>query len=122
MPALRRWKPNLALREKPMTLRLLPKQLLISHKNRHWLRRRKRRKPWLMLRKNIVCESTPWLSGFRRCLLLLKVHTFAFPLLRLLVCFLVLSLKLSFPAFPVSFVIQDSPGYLCRLYIPAMIL
>jgi hypothetical protein len=47
---------------------------------------------------------------------------FAFPLLRLLVCFLILLLKLSFPAFPVSFVIQDSPGYLCRLYSPTMIL
>jgi hypothetical protein len=32
-----------------------------------------------MLRKNIVCESTPWLSDFRRCLLLLKVHTLPFP-------------------------------------------
>jgi hypothetical protein len=32
-----------------------------------------------MLRKSIVCESMPWLSGFRRCLLLLKVHTLPFP-------------------------------------------
>jgi hypothetical protein len=31
-------------------------------------------------------------------------------------------LRLSFPAFPVPFVIQDSPGYLCRLCNPAMIL
>jgi hypothetical protein len=28
-----------------------------------------------MLIKSIVCESKPWLSGFRRCPLLLEVHT-----------------------------------------------
>jgi hypothetical protein len=70
-----------------MMLRLLPKQLLISHKNQHWLRRRKWRRPWLMLKKSIVCENKPWLSGFRRCPLLLKVHTLPFPLLRLLFAF-----------------------------------
>jgi hypothetical protein len=41
-----------------------------------------------MLRKNIVCESKPWLSDFKRCLLLLKVHTLPFPPLRLLFAFL----------------------------------
>jgi hypothetical protein len=41
-----------------------------------------------MLRKNIVCESKPWLSDFRRCLLLLKVHALPLPLLRLLFVFL----------------------------------
>jgi hypothetical protein len=75
MPALHRWKPSLTLREKLLMLRLLPRQMLRSHKNRHWLRRRKRRRPWLMLRKSIFYEIKLWLSGFRQCLLLLEVHT-----------------------------------------------
>jgi hypothetical protein len=49
--------------------------VLRSRKNRHWLRRRKRRKLWLMLTKSISSESKPWLSVFARCLLLLEVHT-----------------------------------------------
>jgi hypothetical protein len=121
MPALRRWKPNLALRKKPMTLRLLPKQLLISRKNWHWLRRRKRRRPWLMLRKNIVCESKLWLSDFRRCLLLVRVST------RLVLFFdfcCVLALANAFLSFffLVPFVLQDLPGCHCRLCNQAMIL
>jgi hypothetical protein len=119
MPALHRWKPNLVLREKPTTLRLLPKQLLISRKNQHWLRRRKWRRPWLMLKKSIVCESKPWLNGFRRCPLLLEVHT---RLVLFFDCCCFLALANTFLLFPVLFIVQDLLVCPCRLCNRAMIL
>jgi hypothetical protein len=81
-----------------------------------------RRKLWLMLTKNISSESKPWLSGFKRYLLQPEVYT------RLVLffdcyCFLALAdIFLSFPFFPVPFVVQDLPGCLCRLCNRAMIL
>jgi hypothetical protein len=105
-----------------MTLRLLPKQLLISRKKSALAKVKKAEKALAdaekehHLREHAVAERLQTMSTAAE-----GTH-FAFPLLRLLVCFLVLLLKNSFPTFPVSFVIQDSPGYLCRLYSPAMIL
>jgi hypothetical protein len=63
MLAFRRWKLSSVLRGKLLMLRLLPRPMLRSRINQHWLRRRKQRRPWLMLIRSISSESKPWLSG-----------------------------------------------------------
>jgi hypothetical protein len=121
MLALHRWKPSSVLRGKPFTLRPLPKRVLRSCISRHWLKRRKQRRPWPMLTKSISSESKPWLSSFTRCLLLLEVHTrlvFFFDCC----CFLTLANTFLSCFFLVPFVVQDLPRCHCRLCNLAMIL
>jgi hypothetical protein len=107
------------LRGKLLMLRPLPRRMLRSRKSQHWLRRKKRRKPWLMLTKGISSESKPWLSGYT-CLLL-EVHT---RLVLFLYCCCFLALADIFPSccFSVPFVVQNLPRCFCLLCNRAMIL
>jgi hypothetical protein len=109
------------LRRELLMLRPLPRQMLRSHTSQHWLRQRKRRRPWLMLTKSISSESKPWLSGFTRCLLLLEVHT-RLVLFFYCYCFLALADIFLSCYFSVPFVVQNVPRCLCRLCNRAMIL
>jgi hypothetical protein len=123
MLALHRWKPSSVLRGELLMLRPLPRQMLRSRISQHWLRRRKRRRPWLMLTKSISSESKPWLSGYTRCLLLLEVHTcLIFFFYYCFTCFLTLADIFLFCCFSVPFVVQNVPRCLCRLCNRTMIL
>jgi hypothetical protein len=97
--------------------------MLRSRISQHWLRRIKRRRPWLMLTKSISSESKPWLSSCTRCPLLLEVHTcLVFFFYCCFTYFFALADIFLFGYFSIPFVVQNVPRCLYRLCNRAMIL